>query len=178
MARPFKNEAMKRQDRIIAKVHEQLYRWGFSSSVIESLLPKAAYDVLRRGNVKQKDIGNVEFMSDEDQLSKHSVEKIYKTWNKEAQPYFSRLNYPKSFLNGTAPKQEHLYEVVCFFMEYMNQEPEKCIFKEPPQCPDEMIHKGIWWRFYNGELDGDPELNPKAEKRSNTFPELKITRKK
>jgi len=169
MARPFKDEATKRQDRIIAKVYEQLYRWGFSSSVIEPAITRAALERLNRVNRKAENRCH-----DEDgEISTHLVEKIYKTWNEEVDPYYSRLKYRKNFLQGTAPQKEHLYEVVCFFMEYMNQEPEKCIFNEPPECPDEMIRRGIWWRFYNGELDGDPELTPKAIRDNSNFPKLK-----
>lgn len=174
MARPFKDEITKKHDRIIAKVYEQLYRWGFSSSVFEQLIAEAAYKILERS--KFTTAGNSEFRSDEDVLSVESINKIYKTWSKnEKKSSFSRIHYRKTSINGTAPKQEHLDSVVCFLMDYMNQEPEKCIFEKPPKCPPEMINNGNWWRFFNGELDGDPVLASKAIKRIETYPKIKIS---
>jgi hypothetical protein len=174
MGRPFKNEVTKKHDRIIAKVYMQLFRWGFSSSVFEKLIAKAAYKTLGRAN--NKEIGNSENMCDDDILSVESIKKIYETWRSTAEKnksYFARINYRKAFLESTAPKEEHLDRVISFFMEYMGQDPEKCIFETPPKCPDKMSRDGIWWRFFNGELDGDPVLAPKAKKRLATYPKIK-----
>lgn len=177
MARPFKDETTKKHDRIIAKVYEQLYRWGFSSTVFERLISDAACKVLWRTRFKRSsssEFMNCEEAISEDALSVESINKIYKAWSKdEKKPYFARINYQKTFLQGTAPKQEHLDSVISFFMEYMNQEPEQCIFKTPPKCPDDMLRDGIWWRFFNGELDGDPVLASKAKERVATFPQIK-----
>jgi len=172
MGRPFKDEATKKHDRIIAKIYEQLYRWGFSSSVFELLIAHAAHRALGRGNVKET--GNDVCYDSEDALSVESVKKIYKAWFKdEKNSYFARINYRKDFLVSTAPKEEHLAEVISFFMEYMNEEPEQCIFETPPKCPEYMLRDGIWWRFYNGGLDGDSVLASKAIKRQATYPKIK-----
>lgn len=171
LARPRKDEDTKKADRIIAKVYEQLYRWGFSSNCFEELISMAAYHSLGRANIKE--IGNIDFSDEDDFLSVASIEKIYKVWKKRDAPYFKRINYSKTFLKDTAPKEEHLYDVIIFLMNYMNQEPEKCIFKNPPSCPDEMVRKGIWWRFYDGALDGDPVLSKKAAKRVKNSPRIK-----
>ena len=169
MARPFKDEATEKHDRIIAKVYRQLYRWGFSSKVIEPIIAKEAYRVLGRANNTQA--GNSDFMCDDDVLSDDSIKKIYKTWSKENISYFSRINHPKIALQSTAPKQEHLEKVISFFMKYMNQEPERCIFKDPPSC--DLSGDYIWWRMYDGELDGDRPLSPKAYARRKLFPSIK-----
>lgn len=173
MGRPFKNEVAKKHDRIIAKVYMQLFRWGFSSSVFEPLIANAAYKTLRRANIKE--IGNSEFMSDEDVLSVDSIKKIYEKWaaDEENHSSFARSNYRKVSLKVTAPKEEHLDSVISFFMEYMNKEPEQCIFENPPKCPENMLRDGIWWRFYSGELDGDPVLAPKAIRRLAAYPKIK-----
>ncbi len=174
MARPFKKDITKKHDRIIAKVYEQFYRWGFSSTKFETVIADAAFNTLKRGN---KDLGNAAFQSEEeDKLSTDSVEKIYKCWARENNSrFFSRRNHNNLFLRSTSPKEKHLYDVACFFMTYMNQKPERCIFKDPPRCPIKMIDAGIWWRFFNGELDGDPVLASKAIKRIETYPKIKIS---
>ena len=117
MARPFKDEITKKHDRIIAKVYLQLYRWGFSSTVFEPLIARAAYITLRRAN--NTEYGNSDHMSDEDILSGESIKKIYSAWSEdeENKSFFSRVNYRKNFLQSTAPKQEHLHSVISFFME-------------------------------------------------------------
>jgi len=172
MGRPFKGETAKKHDRIIAKVYEQLYRWGFSSSVFEPFIANAAHRGLGRGN--KKEVGNDSFYDSEDTLSVESVKKIYEAWSKdEKDSYFARINYRKNFLASVAPKEEHLADVVLFLMTYMNEEPEQCIFKSPPKCPESMLRDGIWWRFYNGELDGDPAIASKAIKRQATYPSIK-----
>jgi hypothetical protein len=171
MARPFNNEVTKKHDRIIAKVYMQLYRWGFSSLVFEKLIAKAAHKTLGRARLTQTG----DLPSDEDILSVESIKKIYETWSTDEKnkSYFARINYSKTFLKSTAPKEEHLDRVISFFMEYMGQEPEQCIFETPPKCPDDMLRDGIGWRFFNGELDGDSVLAPKAIKRLATYPKIR-----
>ncbi len=169
MARPFKDEITKKHDRIIAKVYSQLYRWGFSSKVIEPVIATVAYRVLGRARITQT--GNGGFMSNEDILSGEAIKKIYQQWSKENPSYFSRINHPKVALQYSAPKQEHLDEVVSFFMKYMDQEPERCIFATPPTCTT--LEGYMWWRMYDGELDGDLPLNPRAKERASSFPKIK-----
>lgn len=166
MGRPFKDSMTEKHDRIIAKVYRQLYRWGFPSTVIEPILAKVAYTVLGRANNTQT--GNSGFICEEDRLSVHAIEEIYKTWSKANTSYFSRINHPKAALQSTAPKLEHIEKVISFFITYMNQEPEQCIFKSPPE-----YSTGGWWRMYDGELDGDLPLSPKAEARKTVFPSIK-----
>ena len=141
--------------------------------MIAPAIAKAAYHVLGRANYKQ--IGNGDFKCEEDILSGDSIDKIYKTWIvNDNTSYFLSSNYPKAALQYSAPKQEHLDEVISFFMKYMDQEPEKCIFKTPPKCPLIATPEGyIWWRMYDGELDGDLPLSPKAIKRLSSFPKIK-----
>lgn len=174
MARPVKKEITKKHDKIIAKVYMQCYRWGFSSNAFEEIVSRAAYYTLKRGRVEG--IGNGGFMSEEDMLSCEAIKKLYEEYCKsiDSKPYFKRSNYLKNCLQRVAPKQEHLYEVVCFFMEYMTHEKERCIFENPPEIPNEHTNKGIWWRFYNGELDGDPELSKKPFERLNNQPKIKL----
>lgn len=168
MARPFKDDVTRKNDRIIAKVYCQLYRWGFSANVFAPMIAKAAYDTLDRANNKQ--IGNGGFQSEEDVLSPDSIVKIYKEWNAANPSYFSRSNYPKDALKNIGPAQNNLDKVIVFFMKYMDQEPEKCIFSEPPICPS---LDSDWWRFHNGELDGDLPLSPNAQARKALFPKIK-----
>jgi len=173
MARPFKNETTKKHDRIIAKVYMQLFRWGFSSTVFEPLIAKAAYRTLKRANIKE--VGNSEFMSDDEILSAESIKKIYEKWSTSEKNKFSfkRIDYQKGFLKSNAPEEESLGRVISFFMEYMNKVPEQCIFKAPPKPPSDMLNDGVWWRFYNGELDGDPVRAPAATKRIAAYPRIK-----
>lgn len=197
VARPFKDPLTEKHDRIIAKTFHQLLRWGFSGTVIEPVIAKAAHDTLRRGNTR---LGNGLY-PDEDTLSTESIRALYKAWCKEKEDrktaftewseqcsleefvekvfkhhsdeyeyrdnriddsfgvVFKRSRYTKDYLQTTgAPKQEHLGEVAAFLMDYMNQEPERCIFKSPPEWPG----VGAWWRMHDGALVGDPVLSPKA----------------
>ena len=55
-----------------------------------------------------------------------------------------------------------------FFMRYMDKEPERCIFQDPPECPPDLS-----WAFFDGEIDGDLPLSKKNQERTRRSPRIR-----
>jgi len=159
-----------RENRIIAKVCEQCYRWGFSKEVFLEKVAIAACNVLERRPTDD----------DADRpLRDESVRKIYLQWQADQKVEnkrkwgvgwnnFARSRYTVEGLRGRAPKAHQLQAVAEFFMRYMDKEPERCIFQDPPECPPDLS-----WAFFDGEIDGDLPLSKKNQERTRRSPRIR-----